>query len=139
MVFYQSKWVLPALMAMAVSGLSGCASTNITPQYISPNTYASYGCDGLNQEYKRIKTYIDSTEAEKSSFSTSGVSIGLAGTNHHIYPSISVGLGNGGTASARKTKLSRLYGEHDAVVQAGRLQGCSFTDGLSVYGEDIVE
>ncbi|WP_434353407.1 hypothetical protein VH441_09485 [Psychrobacter sp. HD31] len=126
-----------AMMAAMVIGLAGCASTgNITPQYISPSNYASYDCFTLNQEYQRVNQYIEGTQNQVNRLKASGVRIGLAGSSHRIYPTVSFGLGSDGSNDARKTKLSHLFGESDAIIQAARMKGCSFAEDIKIYGEE---
>ena len=126
-----------ALLASAsIFGLSGCASTgNITPQYIPPSTYQSYDCQSLNQEYVRVNNYVNATRNEKSTLSASGVGVGISAGRWGISPNISFGVGQSNNNKARDAKLSRLYGERDAIVQSARIQRCSFANGIKIYGE----
>lgn len=127
----------PALLITAsVFVLAGCASTgNITPQYVPPNTYQSYDCQALNQEYIRINRYVDATRKEQSSLSTSGVGVGVSAGRWGISPNISFGVGKSNDTKSSDAKLSRLYGERDAVIQSARIQRCSFANGIKIYGE----
>lgn len=116
--------------------LTGCASTgNITPQYIPPSTYQSYDCQALNQEYMRVNRYVDAARREQSSLSTSGVGVGVSAGRWGISPNISFGVGKSNDTKARDAKLSRLYGERDAIIQSARIQRCSFANGVKIYGE----
>ncbi|MBP2280080.1 hypothetical protein H4W00_000893 [Psychrobacter sp. PL19] len=124
------------LAAAGVFGLSGCASTgNITPQYVPPNTYQSYDCQSLNQEYVRVNRYVDATRNEQSTLSASGVGVGVSAGRWGISPNISFGVGKSNNTKNRDAKLSRLYGERDAIVQSARIQRCSFANGVKIYGE----
>ena len=125
------------LLAIAgVFGLSGCASTgNVTPQYVPPSTYQNYDCQALNQEYTRVNRYVADANNERSTLSTSGVGVGVSAGRWGISPNISFGVGKSNDTKARDVKLSRLYGERDAIVQSARIQRCSFANGIKIYGE----
>lgn len=126
-----------ALLAIAgVFGLSGCASTgNVMPQYVPPSTYQNYDCQALNQEYTRVNRYVADANNERSTLSTSGVGVGVSAGRWGISPNISFGVGKSNDTKARDVKLSRLYGERDAIVQSARIQRCSFANGIKTYGE----
>ena len=126
-----------ALLATAgIFGLSGCASTgNITPQYIPPNTYQSYDCQALNQEYIRVNSYVNAARNEQSTLASTGVGVGISAGRWGISPNISFGVGQSNNNKARDAKLSRLYGERDAIIQSARIQRCSFANGIKIYGE----
>ncbi|CAM4012965.1 hypothetical protein PSAR109036_04455 [Psychrobacter arenosus] len=129
---------LSALLALTASAalLSSCASTgNISPQYIPPSNYQSYNCSALGQEYNRINTYVKQAQQQQSTLSTTGVGVGVSAGRWGISPNISFGVGKSGNTQARDAKLSRLYGERDAVVQSARLKQCDFANGLKIYGE----
>lgn len=129
---------LSAFLALTASAalLSSCASTgNISPQYIPPSNYQSYNCSALGQEYNRINTYVKQAQQQQSTLSTTGVGVGVSAGRWGISPNISFGVGKSGNTQARDAKLSRLYGERDAVVQSARLKQCDFANGLKIYGE----
>ncbi|WP_227430208.1 hypothetical protein [Psychrobacter sp. I-STPA6b] len=116
--------------------LTGCATTNsISPQYVAPNTYQSYDCAALNQELNRVHAYIEQTQKQQSTFSTTGVGIGVSAGRWGISPNISLGIGKSSSTQARDNKLSRLYGERDALIQSARLKKCAFASGMKVFGE----
>lgn len=124
------------LATAGVFGLSGCASMgNITPQYVAPSTYQQYDCQALNQEYVRVNRYVDAARNEQSTLSSSGVGLGVSAGRWGISPNISFGVGKSNDTKARDAKLSRLYGERDAIVQSARIQRCSFVNGVKIYGE----
>lgn len=131
------NFTVNALLASAsIFALSGCASTgNITPQYIPPSTYQSYDCQALNQEYVRVNSYINATRNEQSTLSSTGVGVGVSAGRWGISPNVSFGVGQSSNTKARDAKLSRLYGERDAIVQSARIQRCSFAAGVKIYGE----
>ena len=130
-------FTVTALLATAgIFGLSGCASTgNITPQYIPPSTYQSYDCQALNQEYIRVNSYVNAARNEQSTLASTGVGVGISAGRWGISPNISFGVGQSNNTKARDAKLSRLYGERDAIVQSARIQRCSFANGIKIYGE----
>lgn len=116
--------------------LTGCVSTgNIAPQYINPSNYQHHDCASLQSEITRISKLAKATEEQNISLGT-GVGIGISAGRGGIYPSISLGTGIGsGQRQAKKNTLAKLYGEHDAMVLAGRQKGCGFVQGMKVYGE----
>ena len=130
-------FTVTALLATAgIFGLSGCASTgNITPQYIPPSTYQSYDCQALNQEYIRVNSYVNAARNEQSTLASTGVGVGISAGRWGISPNISFGVGQSNNNKARDAKLSRLYGERDAIIQSARIQRCSFAAGIKIYGE----
>lgn len=124
------------LAATGLLGLSGCASTgNIMPQYVPPSNYQGYDCQTLSQEYNRVNRYVEAARNEQSSLSTSGVGIGVSAGRWGISPNISFGVGKSNNTKARDAKLSRLYGERDAIIQSARVKRCSFANGIKIYGE----
>lgn len=124
------------LTAVSIIGLSGCATSgNLTPQYVPPSNYQSYDCQALTQEYNRLNSYVEATRNERSTLSTSGVGVGVSAGRWGISPNISFGVGKSSDTKARDAKLSRLYGERDAIIQSARIQRCSFAAGVKIYGE----
>lgn len=124
------------LVTAGIFGLSGCATSgNLTPQYIPPSTYQNYDCQSLSQEYSRVERYVDAARNEQSSFSASGVGVGISAGRWGISPNISFGVGKSNSNKARDAKLSRLYGEADAIIQSARMKRCSFANGIKIYGE----
>ncbi len=128
---------IATLLATAgILGLSGCAATgNITPQYVAPSTYQSYDCQALNQEYNRVERYVEAAQKQQSTLAASGVGLGVSAGRWGISPNISVGVGRSNNTRARDAKLSRLYGEADAIIQSARVKRCSFATGIKIYGE----
>lgn len=124
------------LTTASIFALSGCATSgNLTPQYVPPSTYQSYDCQALAQEYNRVNSYVESTRNQRSTLSSSGVGIGVSAGRWGISPNISFGVGQSSDNKARDAKLSRLYGERDAIIQSARIQRCSFANGVKIYGE----
>lgn len=124
------------LLTTSILGLSGCATSgNLTPQYVAPNTYQSYDCQSLSDEYNRVERYVDATRKEQSTFSASGVGVGISAGRWGISPNISFGVGKSNDNKARDAKLSRLYGEADAIIQSARMKRCGFANGIKIYGE----
>lgn len=117
-------------------GLSGCASLGgVTPTYVSPTLYANYACNDLAKEYNRVHQYLHRTYEQNSSINTTGIGVGISGSHRGIYPTFSVGLGKIGVNS-RNSSMSQLFGERDAIIQAARIQKCSFADKLKLYDEN---
>lgn len=121
---------------ITIALLAGCATTgNIAPQYVSPTTYTSYDCAMLQSEVVRVTKLAESTKNQNISLGT-GVGFGITGGRGGIYPTVSIGMGAGsGQRQAKNNTLARLYGEHDAMILAGRQKGCGFVQGIKVYGE----
>lgn len=124
------------LTTAGILGLSGCASTgNVTPQYVPPSNYQNYDCQALSQEYNRVERYVNEAQRQGSSLSASGVGLGVSAGRWGISPNISVGVGRSANTRARDARLSRLYGEADAIIQSARVKRCSFANGIKIYGE----
>lgn len=124
------------LTTAGIFGLSGCATSgNLTPQYVPPSTYQNYDCQALAQEYNRVNRYVEGARSQRSTLSTSGVGVGVSAGRWGISPNISFGVGQSNDNKARDAKLSRLYGERDAIIQSARIQRCSFANGIKIYGE----
>lgn len=124
------------LASASIFGLAGCATTsNLTPQYVPPSTYQNYDCQALSQEYIRVNRYVDATRSEQSTLSTSGVGVGVSAGRWGISPNISFGVGKSNDTKSRDAKLSRLYGERDAIIQSARVKRCGFANGIKIYGE----
>lgn len=124
------------LAAASIFALSGCATSgNLTPQYVPPSTYQSYDCQSLAQEYNRVERYVEAAQKQQSTLSSSGVGVGISAGRWGISPNISFGVGQSNNNKARDAKLSRLYGEADAIIQSARMKNCSFANGIKIYGE----
>lgn len=125
-----------AVLLTMVAVLAGCVSTgNITPQYINPTTYQGHDCQTLQSEVARIGKLVEDTKKQNVSLAT-GVGIGVTAGRGGIYPTISIGTGVGSSQrQAKINTLSRLYGEHDAMVLMARQKQCAFVQGIKVYGE----
>ncbi|WP_367105576.1 hypothetical protein [uncultured Psychrobacter sp.] len=124
------------LTSVGILGLSGCASTGkVTPQYVPPSTYQNYDCQALSQEYARVERYVNEAQKQQSTLSTSGVGVGVSAGRWGISPNISFGVGKSNNTRSRDARLSRLYGEADAIIQSARVKRCSFANGIKVYGE----
>lgn len=116
--------------------LSACASTGkIAPAYVNPTNYQTLSCDNLSGEVRRVSVLASQTQQEQSSLSATGLGIGITGGRHGIYPTISFGVGKGSNTDTKTARLSKLYGEHDAMVLAGRKKGCAFAQNIKIYGE----
>lgn len=129
--------ILALGIVAVIATLTGCASTGkIAPQYINPNTYQAHDCQTLQQEVTRVTNIISQTQKQQFSLASTGVGIGLTGGRGGIYPTISIGMGSGSSQRAAKNNtLSKLYGEHDAMIIAARQKSCGFATGVKIYGE----
>lgn len=122
-------------LILSALALSACATTKgIAPQYINPTTYANHSCQSLAQEIERVSKVASQTEKQQSGLSASGIGVGIAAGRGGIYPTISFGVGQS-TSNQKKATLSKLYGEHDAMVVSARQKGCAFADSIKIYGE----
>lgn len=116
--------------------LSACVSKTIAPSYVNPSLYHSHSCQSLAEEIRRIESLAAATQQQNTPLSATGIGIGITGGRHGIYPTISMGVGSqSGAINAKKEKLATLYGQHDAMVIAGRQKGCTFARQIKIYGE----
>jgi hypothetical protein len=119
------KLVLKSLILGPIILLGACAST-VKPTYVSPTQYQSLNCGQLQSEYNRIQQYV--TNGVQTPKSTGvGVGVGLGGgwgsrSGWGFGPSISLNMGQ--SSNTKKTELSRLLGQQEAVVQAAQFKGC---------------
>ena len=121
----------------AATVLAGCATTGqVAPQYVNPTTYQNYDCNTLQSEVNRVTKLVEQTQNQQIGLSSTGIGIGITGGRHGIYPTISLGMGSGSSQRAtKKNTLSRLYGEHDAMIVTARQKGCAFAQDIKIYGE----
>ena len=113
------------LVAFTAVVLGACASTP-KPSYVSPTQYQSLSCQQLQSEYNRIHDYIQNG-VETPKLTGVGVGVGLGGGwgsrgGWGIGPSISVNMGQ--SSNTKRTELSRVLGEQEAIVQAAKFKGC---------------
>ncbi|KAB0625182.1 hypothetical protein F7P75_11045 [Acinetobacter gandensis] len=113
------------LLAVTTVLLTACASTP-KPAYVSPTQYQSLSCQQLQSEYNRIHQYIENG-VETPKRTGVGVGVGLGGGwgsrgGWGIGPSISVNMGQ--SSNTKRTELSRVLGEQEAIVQAAKFKGC---------------
>ncbi|MFH7766029.1 hypothetical protein [Acinetobacter sp. BSP-28] len=106
--------------------LLGACATTVKPSYVSPTQYQALNCQQLQSEYNRIQQYIDNgVQAPKRTGVGVGVGVGGGWGSHGgwgIGPSVSVNMGQ--SSNTKKTELSRLLGEQEAVVQAAKFKSC---------------
>lgn len=129
------KQFTPLIIASLSLALTACATKTIAPSYVNPNIYHTHSCQSLSDEIRRIESLAHATEQQNVPLSSTGLGIGIAGNRHGIYPTVSLGVGTGNGSQAKKEKLAKLYGEHDAMVLAGRQKGCGFAHNIKIYGE----
>jgi hypothetical protein len=116
-----------ALSILAASSvlLTACATT-VKPTYVSPTQYQSLNCQQLQAEYDRIQQYLNQgvSVAKRTGV---GVGVGLGGGWSHgggwgFGPSVSLNMGQ--SSNTKKTEISRLMGQQDAIVQAAQFKNC---------------
>lgn len=130
------KQFTPLIIASLSLALTACATKTIAPSYVNPNLYTQQSCQTLAEEIRRVETLAAATEKQNTPLSATGIGIGITGGRHGIYPTISMGVGSqSGAIAAKKERLAKLYGEHDAMVIAGRQKGCAFARTIKIYGE----
>lgn len=105
--------------------LAACATT-VKPTYVSPTQYQALNCQQLQSEYNRIQQYVDNG-VQTPKRTGVGVGVGVGGGwgsrgGWGIGPSVSVNMGQ--SSNTKKTELSRLLGEQEAVVQAAQFKNC---------------
>ena len=119
-----------SLMILSVGVLTACATT-VKPTYVSPTQYQSLNCAQISAEFSRIQQYLnDGVQPAKSN--GMGVGVGLGGgfgfgggrSGWGFGPSISVNMGQ--SSNTKKTEISRLYGQQDALTQAAQFKNCGF-------------
>ena len=115
------------LLTLTLSLLTACATT-VKPTYVSPTQYQSLNCAQISAEFSRIQQYLN--EGVQTPKRTGmGVGVGLGGGwgsrgGWGIGPSISVNMGQ--SSDTKKTEISRLYGQQDALTQAAQFKNCGF-------------
>ncbi|WP_407926553.1 hypothetical protein [Acinetobacter baretiae] len=115
-----------AITAIFLTLLTGCATTSVKPNYVSPAMYQNLTCIQLQSEYDRIQQYMAQgvSPAKRNLF---GVGLGLGGGwgrgGWGFGPSLSLNLGQ--SRESKNTQLAQLLGQQDAIVQAARFKGCS--------------
>lgn len=131
------KLLFTGMMTLIVI-LTGCTTFNnkITPQYVNPSAYQNMHCNQLQAEVNRITNLVEQTQKQQVGLTTTGIGIGLTGNQYGIYPTISLGMGTSNTQkSSKNSTLAKLYGEHDAMIIAGRQKSCAFVKNIKIYGE----
>lgn len=121
------KTVQYGLVAVTLALLTACATT-VKPTYVSPTQYQSLNCAQISAEFNRIQQYIEAG-VQTPKRTGMGVGVGLGGGwgsrgGWGLGPSISVNMGQ--SSDTKKTELSRLYGQQDALTQAAQFKHCGF-------------
>ncbi|NHC03328.1 hypothetical protein G9F31_06035 [Acinetobacter sp. 187] len=121
------KTVQYGLVAVTLALLTACATT-VKPTYVSPTQYQSLNCAQISAEFNRIQQYIEAG-VQTPKRTGMGVGVGLGGGwgsrgGWGLGPSISVNMGQ--SSDTKKTELSRLYGQQDALTQAAQFKNCGF-------------
>lgn len=112
---------------MSLLLLTACVSTPPKPSYVSPALYQNLDCNQLQREYDRIQQYLRQG-VEPAKRNLFGVGLGLGGGwsrgGWGVMPSISINLGQ--SSDSKRTQLSQLLGQQDAVLQAAQFKSCFF-------------
>lgn len=116
-----------SVLMLSVGLLSACATT-VKPTYVSPTQYQALNCAQISAEFTRIQQYIDAG-VQTPKRTGVGVGLGIGGGwgsrgGWGIGPGISVNMGQ--SSDTKKTELSRLYGQQDALTQAAQFKNCGF-------------
>ncbi len=119
------KTIYLTLLLGSTLVLAACATT-VKPTYVSPTQYQALNCQQLQSEYNRIQQYVDNG-VQTPKRTGVGVGVGVGGGwgsrgGWGIGPSVSVNMGQ--YSNTKKTELSRLLGEQEAVVQAAQFKNC---------------
>ena len=119
------KTIYLTLLLGSTLVLAACATT-VKPTYVSPTQYQALNCQQLQSEYNRIQQYVDNG-VQTPKHTGVGVGVGVGGGwgsrgGWGIGPSVSVNMGQ--SSNTKKTELSRLLGEQEAVVQAAQFKNC---------------
>jgi len=119
------KTIYLTLLLGSTLVLAACATT-VKPTYVSPTQYQALNCQQLQSEYIRIQQYVDNG-VQTPKRTGVGVGVGVGGGwgsrgGWGIGPSVSVNMGQ--SSNTKKTELSRLLGEQEAVVQAAQFKNC---------------
>ena len=119
------KTIYLTLLLGSTLVLAACATT-VKPTYVSPTQYQALNCQQLQSEYNRIQQYVDNG-VQTPKRTGVGVVVGVCGVlgsrgGWGIGPSVSVNMGQ--SSNTKKTELSRLLGEQEAVVQAAQFKNC---------------
>ena len=119
------KTIYLTLLLGSTLVLAACATT-VKPTYVSPTQYQTLNCQQLQSEYNRIQQYVDNG-VQTPKRTGVGVGVGVGGGwgsrgGWGIGPSVSVNMGQ--SSNTKKTELSRLLGEQEAVVQAAQFKNC---------------
>ena len=121
------KTVQLGCLAVSMGLLTACATT-VKPTYVSPTQYQSLNCAQISAEFSRIQQYLDAG-VQTPKRTGMGVGVGLGGGwgsrgGWGLGPSISVNMGQ--SSDTKKTEISRLYGQQDALTQAAQFKNCGF-------------
>ena len=112
-----------ALYLIATSVLVGCTTANVKPTYVSPTQYQNWNCAQLHSEYARLKQYISNgVETPTRTGVGFGIGLGSWGGGWGLRPNVSVNVGQ--SSNTKRTEISQLYGQQDAIEQAANFKHC---------------
>lgn len=120
------------LLSFTLALTVGCstASKNIAATYVSPNQYASYDCEQLEAEQRRLSGRITQLggrldEAASNDAALTGVALVL------FWPAV---FALGGTKE-QEAEYARLMGENEALNTTLIMKKCGLTEVSTTQGE----
>ncbi len=104
-----------------VAILAGCATAgkDVVGTYVSPNQYASYDCEQLQQEMMRVTGRVNQLSGRLDEAASNDKAIGVVGALL-FWPAL---FALGGT-KGQEAELARLKGEYDALNTASNQKKC---------------
>lgn len=113
------------LLLVSLGILTGCATGQVKPSYVSPTQFQSWNCAQLHTEYARITQYVQQG-VEPTKRTGVGVGLGLGGGwgrgGWGFGPSISLNMGQ--SSDTKRSEVAHLYGQQDAIAEAARFKNC---------------
>ena len=116
---------LPHFLVASCTLFLGACATTTKPTYVSPTQFQALNCQQLQAEYNRIQQHLDNG-VQPAKRTGMGVGVGLGGGwgrgGWGFGPSISVNMGQ--SSNTKKTEVSKLLGEQEAIVQSAQFKSC---------------
>ena len=114
---------LPLFLVASCTLFLGACATTTKPTYVSPTQFQALNCQQLQAEYNRIQQHLDNGVQPAK---RTGMGVGLGGGwgrgGWGFGPSISVNMGQ--SSNTKKTEVSKLLGEQEAIVQSAQFKSC---------------
>ena len=116
----KSRLVVSCCVALA---LSACAASpkRIQASYVSPSQYKNYNCEELEQELQTLSAKVHEVTGQQKKAATNDAVITGVGVLL-FWPSLFLLA----ATEDHKAELSRLKGEHEALMSAGKEKKCQF-------------